>query len=1155
MHLKRIELAGFKSFVDPTRLELGSGITCIVGPNGCGKSNIIDAVRWVLGEHSARHLRGAVMDDLIFQGSDTRPPVSVCDVELTFAVNPGELPSPWHELDEISIRRRLTRDGGSDAFINGKPVRIKDVVDLFLDTGISTRAYAIVEQGQIARMITAKPEERRAIFEEAAGVMKYRSRRREAERRMQDTTQNLERVVDLLEEVRSQCRSLKQQASRAERFKQMQDEFTRLQSLSLGLRYQELQLHVDAAQKRLQQSRTEEAEASSLVAAAEKNLAEIRDAWVQHEHRIQQAQDELRQAEQQQARLQQEGERLAGERRLLEERKQTLQGRIEETRLRLRQLETEHERRQKELAAYDDSPLLLQRQDALARVEAAEIALRQASSRRDASLSAFERLRHGRDQARQQKEKAQDTITRLEERLRHVRVQIEEVEQELRQQQQQAIQAEAACKQASQKRDEAEKRRIEAEQQLDVRRHERERAAADLTEAEAHLRALSGTLEELRGRTHSTDIPNDLREALRRKGGIWIDETLQVPPGLEAAVAAALRGRYADVRLTANPGLKDIEDMLDEISRVPMALFAGGHQTQPVDSSLADAIGLEKDHPLYDVFAGVRLLDRISDATHAEICCVSRDGWRMEPDGWLVPPADSPTASMLTLQQKIRATEHEVGRASETVEQRRQHLADAQAALKEAELVWQQAHLEAAQAESAAHSAVAAVERWRKERESLDARRERLQHEENDVQQELEHWHQQIHAMVPVDEAALEQAKARLDEHSRLVQAAEQTWQQAREQLAQVDQALALSAQSQRNVESECERLAGEREHLQKRCLEDEQRLSQIVEEITAAEDVHDLDERLKQASETVVQAQRAVQRIRERGHELQGQVHQAEKEERIKRQSLQQASEQRQRTELEVAQGRTRLQDLEEEIRHRCQRPLRQVLQELDALDEDSDPASILARAQELEARLTRFGAVNLLAIEEYEQAAEREAFLAEQAADLQKSLETLQQTIGRIDRTMRQRFRDVFEQTNAIFKQTFPQLFGGGRAELRLDSDDILSAGVEVTAQPPGKRLQDIGLLSGGEKALTAVALVFSIFRIKPAPFCILDEVDAPLDDANVGRFCDLVRQLADQVQFLAITHNKVTMQQADRLIGVSMPEAGVSRIVSVDLQSVPA
>ncbi|HXH64856.1 MAG TPA: chromosome segregation protein SMC, partial [Mariprofundaceae bacterium] len=333
---------------------------------------------------------------------------------------------------------------------------------------------------------------------------------------------------------------------------------------------------------------------------------------------------------------------------------------------------------------------------------------------------------------------------------------------------------------------------------------------------------------------------------------------------------------------------------------------------------------------------------------------------------------------------------------------------------------------------------------------------------------------------------------------------------------------------------------------------EDGERMVRTGEELAQSEQHADLDRHLAGAVAEVDRMHRELSELRQQGHALQQAAHEQEQAERQARQRLQEGASRRQEMEVRIAADEARLQDLADEIGQRCHVSAAELLQRLQAMDEPPDAQAVLSQARDMEDRLERFGPVNLLAIEEYEQASERERFLSEQAKDLEASLETLGETIARIDRTTRQRFREVFEQTNALFQQTFPRLFGGGRAELRLDSDDVLTAGVEVIAQPPGKRLQDVSLLSGGEKALTAVALVFSIFRIKPAPFCVLDEVDAPMDDANVGRFGEMVRELTADVQFLAITHNKITMQMADRLIGVSMPEPGVSRIVGVEMDA---
>jgi len=1155
MRLKRLEMSGFKSFVDPTKIDLDRGITAIVGPNGCGKSNIVDALRWVLGEHSARNLRGGVMDDLIFQGSDSRQPVAICDVELTFAVDRGALSPPYHELDEIRVRRRLTRDGGSDAFINGKMVRIKDIVDLFLDTGISTRAYAIVEQGSIARMVTAKPEERRVIFEEAAGVMKYRSRRREAERRMKDTRQNLDRALDLLDEVRSQCRSLKQQASRAERFKKMQDEFSRARAISLGLRYRDQQQRYQQVEQALAAAESEEQQASAHVSGCEKTLSEARDRVIAHEQQAQRVQDELRRVERKRSDLQQQAERMAGERRLLSERKDVLANRINEMQVRCRQLADDMQQIDMQLAEQDNSTLQARRDEAAETVQASRNHFRRQNEVRDTLLAEFERLRHSSEQAVAQRRQAEQALARLDERKRQLSDRQVQLQQQLCEQTAAAQAAAQRLESAQQSRQRSAEALESAQGELEIRRQQRQRSARLLGEREAALREWRGRVQELRGRNKNQDVPEALRSDLRGRGGIWMDESLHVPEGLEAAVAAALRGRAADVRMPADANIPAWLQALTRHSQAPVALFGGAAGDVPEPKqSLADAMQLSKDHPLYAVFAPVQLLDDIAQAASLNGCAVSRDGWRREPDGWLIPPAGSRTAERLATQRKLRHAEAQMAQAEMEQTQAQQQFAAAEQALEAQQKAWQQAHISATESESECRAAEAAVLRLQEEAEALQRHRARVQSDLEEEAGQRDHWLAQAEHAADVDQQLLIEAEARLDIQNDALRQAEQRLEQARRQQADADQALALFAQARDNLRSQRTRLEQETDRLNMQIKTDNERLQQAEAALEEARDQQDLNRQLAAAVADVEKVHQALNAVRSEGHALQQAQHEAEREERHLRQLLQQAADKRQNIALQQTQHATRLQDLASEIMQRCQLQADELLQQIDAMGEIEDGYAIMRRASELEERLERFGPVNLLAIEEFEQASEREDFLAGQAADLESSLATLTDTIARIDRTTRQRFKDVFEQTNANFKQTFPQLFGGGRAELRLDSDDILTAGVEVIAQPPGKRLQDVTLLSGGEKALTAVALVFSIFKIKPAPFCVLDEVDAPLDDANVGRFADMVRELSDRVQFLSISHNKITMQKSDRLIGVSMPEPGVSKIVAVDLEQVP-
>lgn len=1160
MRLKRIELAGFKSFVDPVKIELSDGITAIVGPNGSGKSNVVDAIRWVLGEHSARQLRGGVMDDLIFQGSETRPPVGVCDVEMTFAVQQGKLPSPYHEMEEISVRRRLMRDGGSDAFINGKMVRIKDIVDLFLDTGISTRAYAIIEQGSITRMVSAKPEERRAMLEEAAGVMKYRHRRREAERRMKDTRANLERAMDLLEEVRSQCRSLKAQASRAERFKTLQNEWEETRALSLGIRLQQLRQRVQREDNELRAAVKAEEEIARLHAASEVELNAARQKLVAHEEAAQGVQDRLRVAEQKRADMQRQAERQAGERRLLEERRKSTKQRVDESRRRGEALAGEMAELQLRIDQQSEAPLVQAQDDAGRACEDAQAAHAAARDERDRLLGEFERLRSRHADSERQREQAEINLGRLQERQHLLAGREDEIRTQMEAAAARSAELAVAVQADTALMREAGDRLEKAQQELETVRARRNSLEEELNTRHGETRHLQGDIEALKGRAEAGGIDADAKQRWREVGAVWVDESLQVGEGLELAVTAALRGGDGDARLPAGTGIDSLREILNDSRELPAAFHTGGIPAG-IDSSLAEALGLDSAHPLYAMFAAVLLLDDIAAAPAALLgnpaarAAVSRDGWRLEAEGWLVPPAHQSAARRLAAGRELRQKKAMLKKAEAALAASEQQFSTCEEQLAAQQQAWQQAHLAATQAQSDSQSRSAEAARISAEIESLEGQLERVQSEQREIAQQQEQLSAQAGESAAPDPAELQQAEQALAEKNAAEQDARQLLDQRQAARAEATQALALHRQAIEGLEREKQRLQQESDLLDTRIRQDDDALHRLATEIEEAELHVQTDEGLRNAADAVEALHRELNEVRRAGHDLQQASLETERQEHRLRAQHQDRGNQRQQREVALAAERARLEDMEQEVVQRCQQTGEALLKKLEGMGEDLDESAILARAGELEERMNRFGPVNLLAIDEYEQAAEREQFLATQATDLESSLSTLTETIARIDRTTRQRFSETFEQVNAYFKQTFPRLFGGGRAELRLDSEDLQTAGVEIIAQPPGKRLQAIDLLSGGEKALTAVALVFSIFRIKPAPFCILDEVDAPLDDANVGRFGEMVQEFCSDVQFLNITHNKVSMQMAGRIIGVSMPEPGVSRIVGVDLEALEA
>ncbi|PIV29710.1 MAG: chromosome segregation protein SMC [Zetaproteobacteria bacterium CG02_land_8_20_14_3_00_50_9] len=1155
MRLKRLELSGFKSFVDPTRIDFGRGITSVVGPNGSGKSNIVDAIRWVLGEHSARHLRGGVMDDLIFQGSDTRSPVAICDVELIFEVEKGLLSPPYHELDEIRVRRRLTRDGGSDAFINGKSVRLKDIVDIFLDTGISTRAYAIIEQGSIARMITAKPEERRLLLEEAAGVMKYRARRRETELKMNSTRQNLERVADLLEEVRSQCRSLRQQASRAERFRTMQNTCEQLQKQSMGYTYRQRQQQLAMEEEKLQTAASLLQQTRSVHAARERALAEARATVQQHDEQVQQAQDQLRQAELLRSQLQQQAERVSGEKRLLQERINTLEQRLQEAAARSRVLAADIAELEKKEAARHNDDLLTDRQMAAEAYEETQAHLLSMRQQRDSLLAEFEQLRGALQSIESRKQQALEMVDRLQHRLYKVDAELVDIREQVLQYQTQVQSGEERLEMAEHALVEAETTLLQSHEQHEQARADRLQGMQRRDESERSMRAARGNVDELRAKLEQQQgLSHECRRQLSELGGVWVDESLEVPAGLELAVAAVLRGIEADVLMPLHEH-EFSSELLASLKEKPLALRVKMNKTQQelFMGNLTDAMGLNDTHPLYPMFAHASLVEDVQALCVPQSgCIVSRDGWYLDSQAWLVPPSRKHTVRRLEMKRQLKQFEQDFARHSATWQEAEAMLQHIELAEQQARQQWQQQQLKVTEAKSMLQAAQMQSKQALSTLTSLQSREQHLQQEHMSIHADMAHWHGQQSNVADADIQRLAEAEQRLQMQTTATQVAEEQTQQARIKLSHAEQAWALHQQAVEAVQRDLQRLRHEYRQWMERDQHDAKLLLEVQKQLTETSKYDELDMQLAAAIERVERTHQELSALQAQGHACLQHLHSCEQQEREARKQIEQVQQSKQQAELQCVERRTRLQDLAEEIWQKLQLEPETLI---DDSVSDADAAQWSRQLQEVEMQLARFGPVNLLAIDEFEQASQREGFLAEQSADLESSLTTMDETIRRIDATTRKRFMDIFEQTNGFFKKTFPRLFGGGRAELRLDGDDVLTAGVEGIVQPPGKRLQEVTLLSGGEKALTAVALVFSIFCIKPAPFCILDEVDAPLDDANVERFVDMISELAGEVQFLAITHNKITMQKADRLIGVSMPEAGVSAIVGVDMQAMTA
>ena len=1164
MRLRKIRLAGFKSFVDPTTIEFPGDIVGVVGPNGCGKSNVIDAVRWVMGEISARSLRGDTMADVVFNGSRSRKPVSRASVELVFDNLDGRVGGRFAAYNEIAVRRQLVREGQSTYWLNGTRCRRRDVMDVFHGTGLGPRSYAIIEQGTISRIIEAKPDDLRDVIEEAAGISRYKERRRETENRMRHTLENLDRLNDLREELARRLAHLKRQAALAEKFRELKAAQRELEAehLALQWRARDEEARRNARHVANQQSRLDAALAGQrrIEAQLERTRAthvESTDTYNRRYRDVIDAGAEIARTEESIQSIRRRREDLAG----------TL--RQETERLEAARLQIEAERAQREelagrLAA--DAPALaeLHEQSSAAYRELGDV--EEDVTMVQAELEGL--IEREREPAR--------TVHAEQAGIRHRESSIRELEERARAlgDERGALDPDSLVCETTPIRD-----RLEAtERELAMAEAEQSRAHGSvrrLREAvQAAETALHDTRELLgqhRGRVASLDALQ--QEALGAGAGAfaeWLEargfadaprlaQTMRVAPGWEHAVEAVLGVRLQAVRADAfETVVADASETLEQ------GTFTAVDARLPDRTATGSADGLatlrskvETPWPVADLLDGVlcaadpdEALGVRSRLAPGESVITAQGVW-IGPN-WLHLRRGGPgeygvlerERALEVLGREIERTSEEEGARTHAVRELSRELRVAEEAYAAAQRSHNEGHRRctALRSELAARTAEAErtsrrsaeldtelsdiVSRIEAKREELSSTRVRLEQSSNEL------------SRLTAERARYEDRRRVRREHAAR---ARERWQGLQDDA----HALELRVEGMRTRLRASDEASGRE---QRRLDELEERCGALrgaFEETEAplAEATAVLDEKLaRRASlESVMREARAdVERVEA---EVRG------------------TDEERQRQVAEVQREREALERLRVEsqetlvLRKTVEERLDAAGQVLEALlDRVGDEAGIGEWAEKLEAmerRIVRLGPINLAAIEEHEQQAERKRYLDAQHADLDEALATLDAAIQKIDRETRTRFRETYERINDGLGTMFPRLFGGGNAALQLTSEDLLGAGVTVMARPPGKRNASIHLLSGGEKALTAIALVFAIFELNPAPFCLLDEVDAPLDDANIGRFRELVQEMAKRVQLVLVTHNKITMEIAGQLIGITMNEPGVSRLVAVDVE----
>ncbi len=1157
MQLKSIKLVGFKSFVDPTAVKFPSNLCAVVGPNGCGKSNIIDAVRWVMGESSAKHLRGESMADVIFNGSGGRKPVGQASIELVFDNTKGTLGGEYAAYAELSVRRKITRDGQSNYYLNGNKCRRRDITDIFLGTGLGPRSYAIIEQGMISNLVESKPDELRVYIEEAAGISKYKERRRDTEARIRRTQENLERLTDIREEIARQLQRLERQAQAAEKYAEYKREERRCRAELLALRWREFDGQVAAQRREIaQQSLRIEALVTER-SAADTEIEKQRALYTELRDRFNEVQGRYYAVGAEVARLEQSIQHAQDRARELHEELQQIERNCTESDQHLRNdrskivgWEAELQELQPQLETARQAE-----QKAIADLNAAEEAMQSWQTRWDEFNAAA-------NVPRQQAEVQQARIKHLEDNLQRLTIRINQVVAEREQLAGVDTQGTIAALGDNLAAVEVEQGKLQEElaavvAAIDKSRRHGSAVASQLSEARIRLQTLLGREASLRalqdaalqdgGKGVQWLTTQGLQEQPRLVDGIKVDV------GWEVAVETVL-GNYLQGVCVEN--VDNYLDQLTEFNGGELLLVAQFDSTQTGTNNTAALLSNRVAGQGQSFLQGVYGVETLSEALALRPqlrpgeSVVTRDGiWLGQHWLWVVRDKDTTAGVLLRKREleelalQLRSVRQEVEQLDNQRAQLEQELVRQEQQREQGAAVLNESQRKYAELRSQLGAAQVQVEQSR-------VRRQQLEQDLQDAEQQATAEQLQLGEARQLVEQAIEAMARDTQSREELLQARnrcrttlDETRQRARHhrdrvhELAIREKSLSTQLASIREgiarLEIQVSRLAERRTALLASVQEGESPIAQLR---------HTLAQQLEQR----LSVEQELGTVRQSVEDLEHAMRIAEQKKVGLEQSIQE-----QRTLLE------KLRITAQEITTRCATIVEQISEqdyELEALlaelPERADHQQWETQLQQIGGRIQRLGAINLAAIDEFKVESERKNYLDAQNTELVDALTTLENAIRKIDRETRTRFKETFDRVNTSLQELFPKLFGGGHAYLDLTGDDLLDTGVTLMAQPPGKKNTTIHLLSGGEKALTAIALVFAIFKLNPAPFCMLDEVDAPLDDANVGRYARLVKEMSESVQFIYITHNKIAMEMAQHLMGVTMHEPGVSRMVSVDV-----
>ncbi|WP_372864296.1 chromosome segregation protein SMC [Spongiibacter sp.] len=1157
MRLKSIKLAGFKSFVDPTTAHFPSNLSAVVGPNGCGKSNIIDAVRWVMGESSAKNLRGESMTDVIFNGSVDRKPVGQASIELVFDNTAGKLGGEYARYSEIAIRRKVTREGTSEYYLNGTKCRRRDITDIFLGTGLGPRSYAIIEQGMISRLIESKPEELRVFIEEAAGISKYKERRRETENRMRRTHENLERLTDLRDELERQLQHLQRQAAAAEKYTEYKKEERLLRAQLQVLQWRALDEQVAEKEGHIRELEldreavvTEQVSLGTAIEQARDQHSQLNDSFNEVQGRFYSIGAEIARVEQS---IQHQQER----RNQLDADLQRLEANIQET---TRHLDSDRGKIQlweEEISAIEPELEISQVEEETAgeTLIAAEDAMQSWQLR-------WDEFNHSAAGPRQRAEVEQSRIQHLELSMQRLQERIQKAEGERAGLTQDDVDGDVELLQEQAAALELEGEALQERQdqllpQIAASREQIRDSSDELDRCRGEMQRLRGRMASLEALQQAALGQGDktLSGLLQQHGldtAVRAAESLQVEERWQTAVETVLGDQLQALCVDSLAGLGGL---LDELKDGQLSFVEAGAGREVSGDSLADKI--TGSAALQGVLSRVKVAEDLTDALarRADLAdgesLVTADGLWFGRDWLRVSRGDTAQSGVLQRQEELQelkvaidAGEEQIADLLAQLEASREQLKQFENDRETAQRELQQHSRQQSELRAQLSAQQARIEQLGVRRQRLDADIHELRNQFSIEQQSLGDARMTLQEAIESmerDSGQREQLLSERDSNRGILDAARQKARQSKDHAHQLAMRY-QSLQTQRDAalqnigrtEEQLEQLRERKEQLQESFDDNDSPIDDLKLDLEAR-----LEQRLAVEDELSA-ARRSLEEVDAKLREQEQRRHSIE-------QRLQQVASKLEAARVENQGLQVRRKGLQDQLQE-AQFDLQAVLASLPEAANESDWH---AQLEGVGRKIARLGPINLAAIEEYKQQSERKNYLDAQNKDLEDALETLENAIRRIDKETRSRFKETFDRVNNGLQELFPKVFGGGSAYLEMTGDDLLDTGISIMARPPGKRNATIHLLSGGEKALTAIALVFSIFQLNPAPFCMLDEVDAPLDDANVGRYSRMVKEMSKEVQFIYISHNKIAMEMADQLMGVTMHEPGVSRLVSVDLE----